>query len=219
MNFDTPKMLASLFAIISISMASPLSAQSLENSPLEELRSEPNSEKEPSNDQDISEWDARLELARVLSYMGRYDESLREYQQLIQEKPNSFIARREMAAVLFYAGKTNEAMQEFQQIPEQERDDKTWLVIADIFVKQKNYPLAERIYLHYLEKEPKDDKVRLKLAGLLSWEKRYNESIHQYQMILDHRPNDLQVRRRYAQVLTWMGNDEAAVQEWKKTLQ
>lgn len=167
---------------------------------------------------EISDWQARLELARVLSYLKRYDESLQEYQQLIQAHPEAVEARIEMAKVLFYQNRTDEALAEFSKIPSQKINDATWVLIADIYRQMKQYQEAERIYSQYLNKKPQDDKVRLKLAELLSWQKRYNESIHHYQIILSHRPNDIQVRRRYAQVLTWMGQDEEAVEEWRKTL-
>lgn len=168
--------------------------------------------------EEISDWQARLELARVLSYSKKYDESLREYQKLLQDKPDSMIVRIEMAKILVYQEKTEEALDQFLKIPPEHIDDKTWIMIADIYSKNKNYAEAEKIYSHYLQKFPEDDKARLKLAEILSWHKRYDESIHQYRMILRRHPEDIQVRRRYAQVLTWMGEDQEAIKEWKKTL-
>lgn len=174
--------------------------------------------KSSQEEEEISDWQARLELARVLSYLQKYEESLQEYQRLLQEHPESSIARIEMAKILFFMGRTDESLQQFSQVPSKDIDDKTWIVIADLNRKIKNYPRAEQIYSHYLEKFPEDDKVRLKLAELLSWQKRYRESVAQYHIILNHRPDDIQVRRRYAQVLTWMGEDKEAIKEWKKTL-
>lgn len=170
-------------------------------------------------DEEISDWEARLELARALSHLKRYEESIQEYQKLIALNPHSSIARIEMATIFFYLGKTEESLREFSQISPKDMDDKTWIVIAELYRNKKDYQKAEEIYFQYLKKLPQDDKVRLKLAELLSWQKRYNESIQQYQIILSHRPSDIQVRRRYAQVLTWMGQDEEAIKEWKRTLQ
>lgn len=171
-----------------------------------------------SSKNEISDWEARLELARVLSYSKKYDESLQEYKQLLQAKPDFFKARIEMAKVLFYQEKIDEALIELSKVPHQEIDDASWVIIADIYRKKKNYQAAEDIYFQYLKKFPQDDKIRLKLAEIFSWEKRYLESIHQYRIILSHQPDDLQVRRRYAQVLTWMGEDQEAIKEWRKTL-
>jgi tetratricopeptide (TPR) repeat protein len=177
------------------------------------------SEPQDISKDEISDSEARLELARALSYLKRYDESLEQYHKLLQTAPDSFMIRLEMAKVLFYQEKTEEALAEISQVPSEKIDDSTWIIIADIYRKKKNYLEAENIYSHYLKKFPLDDKVRLKLAELLSWEKRYDESIQEYQIILTHRPQDIQVRRRYAQVLTWKGDDEEAIKEWKKTLQ
>lgn len=167
----------------------------------------------------ITDWEARLELARTLSYLKRYDESIAEYKKLLQVNPNSTTTRIEMAKVLFYQEKDKEALDELSKVPNDEIDDAGWIVIADIHRKMKDYPKAEGIYNEILEKAPQDDKTRLKLAEMLSWEKRYLESIEQYLILLTHRPDDIQLRRRYAQVLSWMGNEQEAAKEWEKTLQ
>lgn len=184
----------------------------------DQISEERKNQEQISSEDEISDWEARLELARVLSYLNRYDESLQEYQKLLQSKPDSSIARMEMAKVLFYQEKIDEAFAELSKVPEKDLDDATQVMIGDMYRKKKNYQAAENIYSQYLKKFPQDDKVRLKLAELFSWQKRYTESIHQYRLILSHRPDDLQVRRKYAQVLTWMGEDEEAIKEWRKTL-
>lgn len=213
--------ISTLFSFSLILSFLPLAAQSASPStnPMEELRPQPSrQEKRMGSEDEITDWSARLELARVLSYMQRYDESLKEYRKLLKEDPKSPIATREMAAVLFYTGDAKGAMKLLSEVPDKDIDPKTRLIIADILVKEEDYLGAKQIYRDYLEKNPKDDSVRLKLASLLSWEKRYKESINQYLIILSHHPDDIQVRRRYAQVLTWMGEDEEAIKEWKKTL-
>ncbi len=186
--------------------------------PMDEASPEGSAKEEINSKDEISDWEARLELAKVLSYLKRYNESIQEFQKLLQERPDSVEVRLEMAKVLFYSGKTEEALTEFLQIPPQAIDDKTWIEIGDAYRKIKNYRQAQYIYEQYLNRHPQDDEVRLRLAELLSWEKRYEESVHQYRILLSHRPDDIQLRRRYAQVLTWMGDDEEAAKEWRKTL-
>ena len=205
-----------LLAPLSFIFLSQTTSQEMPNAPKNE--NEKREPKEFKTEEEINDWEARLELARVLSYLKRYDESLKEYQTLLQTNPESSIARMELARILFYQEKVDDALAEFKKIPSQDIDDASWIVIADIFRKMKKYTDAEQIYLQYLKKFPEDDKVRLKLAELLSWQKRYEESVHEYQVILSHHPDDIQVRRRYAQVLTWMGKDEEAIKEWKKSL-
>lgn len=177
------------------------------------------SSSESSTTDEISDWEARAELAKVLSYLKRYEESLQEYRILLRANPDSHNIKIEIAKVLFYQDKMDEALLELSTVPSQYIDDATEIMIADIYRKQKNYAKAEKIYSRYINKVPEDDKVRLKLAELLSWDKRYEEAIKQYQIILNHRPEDIQIRRRYAQILTWMGKDEEAIKEWKLTLE
>lgn len=168
--------------------------------------------------QEITDWQARLELARTLSYLKKYDESLKEYKKLLDENPDSIVVKQDIAKVFFYQSNTDEAFNILSDIPPAFYDDETWLIVAELYRKNKNYLQSESIYKQYLDKYPQDNKVRFKLAQQLSWEKRYPEAISQYEVILHNVPNDIQVRRHYAQILTWMGRDEEAIAEWRKTL-
>jgi tetratricopeptide (TPR) repeat protein len=166
----------------------------------------------------IPDWQARLELARLLSYLKRYDESIAEYHKVIREKPDSMEARIELGQVLFWSGKQEEALQTLEQVPREKMDDKARTVLADLYRAQKKYAEAEALYRAYLQKHPEDWGTRLKLADLLSWNKRYRESLAQYEIILKARPDDQQVRRKYALVLSWAGRKAEAIKELRKTL-
>jgi tetratricopeptide (TPR) repeat protein len=167
---------------------------------------------------EIPDWLARWELAKVLSYSKRYDESVLEYKKLLKEKPNLNEARAELAKVLFWQGKNNESLAVLEQIPAQNIDDNTRIIMADLYIARKEHTKAEPLYRAYLEKHPEDVKIRLKLAEMLSWVKRYNESVAEYKIILNAVPNDIQVRRKYAFVLIWAGKHTEAAAELKKTL-
>ncbi|MBF0100455.1 MAG: tetratricopeptide repeat protein [Desulfobacterales bacterium] len=184
----------------------------------ENLAQNQNQNQYPFLNEEIPDWKARWELAKVLSYLKRYKESIFEYEKLLKEKPDLIEAKCEMANVLFWNGEQDKAIAVFRQIPEEKLDDKSKLFIADAYVAQKNYDKAEPIYRSYLEKHPEDAKARLKLAEMLSWQKRYDESIAQYEMILKTVPNDIQIRRKYAFVLIWADKQTQAAEELKKTL-
>lgn len=167
---------------------------------------------------EIPDWLARWELAKVLSYSKRYDESVTEYKKLLKEKPDLNKARAELANVLFWQGKNIESLAVLEQIPAKDIDDNTRIIMADLYVARKEYTKAEPLYRAYLEKHPEDVKIRLKFAEMLSWVKRYNESVAEYKIILNAVPNDIQVRRKYAFVLIWAGRHTEAAAELKKTL-
>ena len=175
-------------------------------------------EKQEKLGKEITDFDARLEYARLLSNMQRYDDALAQLGNLLDSNPNSIPVQIEMAQVLYYQGKHQEALDSLEKIPSGELNDKTVLLKADLYLALKDYPNAETIYKHALEKSPQDDLTKFKLAELLSWQKRYEESILLYKEILATHPEDIQIRRKYAMVLMWMGEDAKAAEELEKTL-
>jgi len=176
------------------------------------------SKKDVEDGNSIPEWNARLELARALSYAKQYPESIAEYRRLLQMKKNLPQAQLELARVLFWAGKGNEALIEFQRVPVSvlQRDDR--IVIADLSVSAFFYEKAEFDYRQLLTELPTDLIVREKLADLLSWNDQYDESLQEYEIILRQSPDNIRVRRKYANVLMWAGQNQKAIEELKKTL-
>jgi thioredoxin-like negative regulator of GroEL len=168
---------------------------------------------------EIADWQARWELAKVLSYMKKFDESLAEYRKLLAEKPDLINAKAEMASVLLWSGKREEALTLFNSLPGAQLDGKTRLAFADVFITDKQYAKARDILSAYLKQAPDDQEARLKLADVLSWEKSYDASIAEFRKILQARPKDIQVRRKLANVLIWANRKEEAVEELKKTLE
>lgn len=171
-----------------------------------------------SGSEEIPDWIARWELARVLSYVKRYEESTVEYRKLIKEKPALVEARAEMAQVLFWQGKTEEALAALEEIPPSKINDGTRELVADLYRSHKRYEKAESLYRSILERTPDNHKARLKLAEILSWTKKYDDSLAEYRKILAKQPQDIQVRRKYAFVLIWADRHAEAAQELKQTL-
>jgi len=167
---------------------------------------------------EIPDWVALWELARVLSHVKRYDESITEYGKLLKEKPGLTEAKVEMAKVLFWKGDQKTAVRILEQIPPKDMEGDTKVLMADLFVTQKDYGKAAPLYRGHLDSHPEDQAVRLKLAEMLSWQKKYDASLSEYRTILKARPDDIQVRRRYAFVLIWAGKHSEAASELKKTL-
>src|SRR5262249_10350024 len=59
--------------------------------------------------------EARLLLARVLSWQQRYDESLTEYRVLLEHKPDDATLRSGYARVLSWSGQHEAAIREFRK--------------------------------------------------------------------------------------------------------
>jgi tetratricopeptide (TPR) repeat protein len=168
--------------------------------------------------EEIPDWQARLELARVLSYAKRYDESLAQYEKVLAEKPGLLTAEIEIAQVLAWSGKKEKAYEQFKKIPLGDIDDETGVLLADIYISRDEFDKAIPLYRNYLKKHADDHQVRVKLAETLSWLKKYEESIDEFKAVLDKKPDEIQVRRKYAFVLIWSSKFEEAAEELKKTL-
>lgn len=168
--------------------------------------------------EEIPNWVARWELARVLSYAKRYDESITQYGKLLKEKPDLVEAKVEMAKVLFWKGDQKTAVKILEQVPPKDLKGDTKVLMADLLVAQKDYAKAEPLYEAHLDSHPEDQAARLKLAEMLSWQKKYDASLREYRKILKALPDDIQVRRRYAFVLIWAGKHSEAASELQKTL-
>jgi len=166
---------------------------------------------------EIPDWQARLELARLLSYTGKFEESAVEYEKVLAARPDDPAVSAELARVLFWGGKREAAMARLAALPKEALDAESGLLLADLLAADGQYDKAGVIYRERLAKAPNDLKVRLKLAELLSWKKDYPASLAEYERIVSARPDDIQVRRKYALVLSWAGRNEDAIVQLKKT--
>lgn len=167
---------------------------------------------------EIPDWQARLELARILSYTKKYDESVREYRKVIKEKPDVPAFRAELANVLIWQGKREEALLLLKDLPVEQLEAKTRLAFVDLLVADKQYPQAIQLLQEHLASASDDQAARLKLADVLSWNKSYDASIAEYRHLLKARPQDAQVRRRLANVLLWADRKTEAAEELRKSL-
>ena len=215
---------AGLLCIVSAGFASEQEVQSkpdekLHNTQIPSAESGQEALEIGSLDQELPDWKARWELARVLSYVQRYDESIAEYQKVLEEKPSRRQARLEMAKVMAWAGKTDQAQDILESFSREDLDPESRLDLADIYAAQNKYDQAVSIYETYLRKHPDQDRVRLKLAQTLSWSSEYERSLKHYEILVDKRPDDIQLRRQYAQVLTWAEQYAQAIEQYRKTLQ
>ena len=168
--------------------------------------------------EEIPDWQARWELARALSYLQRYDESLAEYRKVLAERPGDVAIRQDYGQVLYWSGRTAEAYAELSGVPSQALTRAGALALADTMVARGEFARAEVIYRAQSASDETDQLTRLKLAEILSWTKRYDESLALYRKILEARPGDGPVRRRYALVLLWAGRPEDSAAELRRTL-
>ncbi|MDD3310771.1 tetratricopeptide repeat protein [Pseudodesulfovibrio sp.] len=168
--------------------------------------------------QDISEAQARLELADLLAGTGRFGEAEGQYRKVLAAQPGNAAARLGLARVLAWTGRGGEAAGIFAGLPGDRLTADDRMLLADYHIGRKEYPKAAAQLETVLAQRPEADDARLKLAQVLSWDGKLKESVDQYERILKRHPDDVQVRRKYAQVLSWAGRNEDAIRELKRTL-
>lgn len=166
----------------------------------------------------ISEEQARLELARVLAYAQRYDDSLAEYARVVERRAEDPALRAEYGQVLGWAGRPAEAKAVLAAVPEESLPAVAAVFLADLWLGDERFADAARLYRRVLAERPADHATRFKLARVLSWQEDYAGSLTEFKRLLDALPEDVQVRRHYAQVLGYAGLVDEAIAEWRRTL-
>lgn len=167
---------------------------------------------------EMTDWQARLELARLLTYRQRYQEAIGEYRKVLVVKPELAEARLGLAQALYWSGDQEGAAAAMAKIPPEELEEQDRLFLADILVTRQQYPEAIKIYAQYLRQNPADQQVRLQKAQTLAWAQRYPEAIGQFEQLVAARPNDRQLKRRFAEVLTWAGENDRAIELLQQSL-
>lgn len=168
--------------------------------------------------EEIPDWKARWELARLLSYTGRYEESVAAYRRVLSEKPELTEARVELARVLYWNDEPEKALQIFEEAPGDALTVSDRIVVGDLFAFRKRYDRAVAAYLQVLEEHPGRSDVRFRLAEVYTWAERYDQALASYRRVLQEDPDNVQARRKYAHVLAWTGDREEAIRQLKRTL-
>lgn len=169
----------------------------------------------------IPDWQARLELARVLGYQNKYDEALKHYRRILENKPEQKRLKIEMAHLYYFKGNSDKAHKLLRQFDHKvlvEAGPKNLALAAECMASAGKYDTAIALYKAYLDKYAAKAPVLFKYAQVLSWTEKYDQSLQQYRKLLDKHPDNKQVRRHYARVLMWSGQHDKAAKELKKTL-
>lgn len=171
----------------------------------------------PATKDQISEEQARLEMARLLNNDERAQEAINQYKKLIEMDPTIFSAYIELAQIYATQNNLDVAKTLLAKIPQEKLGEKGKLTIAAIAETEGNFTVAQAIYEKLLV-ENDSQVTRFKLAGVLAWQKDYQASIAQYKKLVEARPNDVQLLRHYAQVLGWNKQFKEAIAVWEKAL-
>jgi tetratricopeptide (TPR) repeat protein len=121
-------------------------------------------------ERDPSNREARSLLARLLSWDGRYRESIEEYTALLAEEPESATDRAGYARVLAWSGRVEAALDEFERaLAIDSTDVETRAAYARALAWIGDLPGASREYHHILDDHPDNGDAWLGYATLVRW--------------------------------------------------
>lgn len=121
-------------------------------------------------ERNASNREARSLLARLLSWDGRYHESIEEYTALLAEHPESASDRAGYARVLAWSGRTEAALEEFQRaLAIDSSDVETRGAYARALAWIGDLPAASREYRTILDDHPDHGDAWLGYATLVRW--------------------------------------------------
>jgi tetratricopeptide (TPR) repeat protein len=123
-------------------------------------------------DQMISDFDARLALAKILSYNDNtLAESLREYTFLLEQQPDNPEVWLDMAKILMRKNRYQDALSYFNYVLSKKPDDyETLSSIGDAYLYTNRLKDAITFYNKALAVNPSSFEMQKKLALALSWD-------------------------------------------------
>ncbi len=108
--------------------------------------------------------EARVALARILSWTKKYDESIEEYREVLALRPTNEI-NIELANVLSWAGRFDEAIIEYKAILDREKDNPAALLgLANLYNWTGRDRDSIKYYKRVIELEPDSSDARQGLA-------------------------------------------------------
>jgi tetratricopeptide (TPR) repeat protein len=151
----------------------------------------------------ITDFDARLALARILAYDDHtLDESLEEYRIILNQQPGNPLICLEMARVLLRKGDSKEALSLLRGIEKLPLNDpETLVALADLEASLGHAARCHEIYQDAIRVSDQPEKIRLKLADRMNlWGDFYRaEAI--YRAHLNANPEDKEVALKLAALL------------------
>lgn len=169
----------------------------------------------------VSDFEARLQLARLLSYQPRMlTEAVGEYQILLRQKPENLAVRLELARILVQLKRYAEASAQLQAIIRvRPKDAEALALMAQIALYSGDYSKAIQLF-ERLDRQKLDAGALLQLAQAYTWNKQYAQAIATYKRALALTPKpSAGVLADLGDVYLYAANLAAAIDWYRQALQ
>lgn len=169
----------------------------------------------------ITDDDARLALARLLSYREEtLDASLKEYLRLLDRRPDHRDARLELAEIYLRRQMYHEAEQEVQKVLSMfPADRRAKLTAGRIHLRRGEYETAVVLFEQLREASPADGDIHLELARAYAWSGHREQAVTAYRQALAmgaHTDEDF--NGEFGDALLAVGRREEALEQYRAAL-
>lgn len=181
--------------------------------------------------------EARLQLARVLSWSSRYESSAQAYERYLEARPDDAGVRRELAKVLAWGGLTAAAVAQYRRLAAQASEPESAIPdleamlqlqvqagdaqgaggTASSLVKiQPGHEAANRVLDEALSTRRAQARER---AEALTAEGRYQEAVEAYRRYQEEYGAQAEISLLVCRLLSWAKDFEGAVTSYRSYLQ
>ena len=145
-----------------------------------------------------------VQLARYLSWSGRFEESIEQYKQALKLQPSNVEAEIGLATVYSWQKKFPEAIRIYKKILEKYPDNQDALVgLGRVYSWQGSHSESIKVLQQTLNLDPDNREALLSLGRVYSWDKKYKESEAIYTKLLAKNPKDIEVLKGLANTYKW----------------
>jgi len=160
----------------------------------------------------ISDFDARLALARILSYHTQtLDEAVNEYHTLLREYPFNTQIIGELSQVYIQQKKYREALELLTELLKRKPDDYTIkIALGKVYLVMKNYDKALKLFNEIISQKVIDSELYREIGNLYLYTGKHTQAIDYYRKALSLNPESYRIQKQLALALSWNQEDVEA---------
>lgn len=171
----------------------------------------------------VDETRARLEeetlFADGMKYMMTDEptKALAQFEKLLQKKPNNPAARYAAAQALMKTGKVVDAIPYALKAYEADKTNKYYnLLLAELYVKQKRYAEAERLYEDLLKQSADNMEYGVELAAIYLFDEKPDKALETYNRVEKALGLNEEITRQKQRIYLKQNKIDKAVEEAEK---
>ncbi|MFH1954311.1 MAG: tetratricopeptide repeat protein [Pseudomonadota bacterium] len=151
----------------------------------------------------ITDFDARLALARILAYDdATLDESLKEYRILLRQRPDHLVVSLELARVLIRKGDSKAALSLLKNFQGKHPDNpEALLALADLEASLGHAARCRDLYLEAIKVSHQPEMIKLKFADQMNMWGDFHKAEGMYREHLNAHPENRDVALQLAALL------------------